>query len=221
MTISEILEKQELRLFSGEDYKFINRSDIVVLDMTKHINCDNPSLEKCLQNLISEINDFYDEMIEKKFTKNIVVFVRSHSYKFSNVIIKKKGIWGITDLSWINKNYKKTDNFEQADDAGRYYFGITEIKPRDLFNALNYSRLTRRMIILFTDEVDINNSHQYFSHSITDIKNSEINWTEAIDKLCINNNIVLKVDGAFDDKYVSISLFMKKELLHKLILSTE
>ncbi len=49
-----------------------------------------------------------------------------------------------------------------------------------------------------------------------DKRNNEINWTEAINALCINNNIVLKADGAFDDKYVSISLFMKKELLSKL-----
>jgi hypothetical protein len=216
MTTSKRLAEYGLRLCASDDYQFINRSDIAVLDIIKSITSDDVSLENCLQNLVVKINDFYDEMLKKNLTKNIIVFARSQSYKSSNVIIRKKGIWGIADLSWLNKDYQRTDDLEQSDNIGTYYFGITKIKKNDLFNALNYSRLSRRMLVLFTDQIGIDNSLQSLSHSIINIRNSEINWSEAINTLCINNNIILKVDGAFDDRQVSVSLFMAKDLLNKL-----
>ena len=205
-----------MKLYNGNEYKFINRSDIAIIEMVKYIDCDNTALEDCLKILTNNIVKFFEQIYNLNQSKRIILFIRTQSFQFLNAINKKKGVWGITGLTWFNNSYRKTVSFEQKDSTGVYNYGIAEITIEDLFYVLNYSRLSKRVIILFTDQLNINNSLQYFTNEIIDNKEGIINWKEAINKLCFNNNIILKVDGEFDDINVCVSFFMKKELQYKL-----
>jgi hypothetical protein len=201
---------------TGAEYKFVRNPNIGVLGMTHRRAINGNSIENCLQVITGNISELFEHLTKLNLSKRIIFFVRTQSFQDPNVLTRRKRLWGSSDFSWILNNYKKTKDSEKTDNTGKYYIGFAEIQSENLFEALNYSRLSSRAVVIFTNDIEADDSLLEFTDKMIDSKREMMNWSEVIDFFCLRNNIILKVFGGFDDREVSVDFFMDKTLLDKI-----
>ena len=187
---------------SGNDYVFVGDENINVMDVTVKINENYKSLESCTVQCVNEVlNAFNFYFPSRKL--NLYLVGRSSSIPKMNVIQRRKGILLNPCFSSLSK---KVDYASFRDIRGEYFLGMTRIDEEDynlVFERVRKNGHNSFLFFSFEDEC---------AHNQSFIKFFQVNWYDIIKYFCYNDKIPLKIDGNFDDREVSVSLFYFSDL---------
>jgi hypothetical protein len=206
---------------SPHEFVFIKRNDIAVLEISVEFNRNSKTLEDCLFVAGAELVRIYNHLNILKLLDSIIFFVRTPSCYMPNVIDRRKGLWGHSELDWVPAECEKSDSIVRSDKNGKYYCGAAKLNTTNItnitniFEALNHSRNSASSVLLFSSNIDaISMSQDQNFDMIFGNEYNSIDWEKTIAFFCTDNNIIAKVHGQFDDHELFVDLFMSDKLRH-------
>ena len=144
-------------------------------------------------------------------TGHVYLWVKTDSFMNPSKLKRKKSIWNYSQLSWLVKD--QCILFSHNDKDGEFYTSIAKLNNTQICEGLNFTRTNNNSFLFITNNNDFIDIDSYLSINSLDFERI-VNYFYCKDALLI------RTIGNFDDRYLCVDFFGKKEFLNNLFQDT-
>lgn len=140
---------------------------------------------------------------------NMYFWLKSDIYKKPSRLKQMKSIWNNSKLTWLSKNQCILFKHNNGDEE--FYSAISALYDSQINMVLNFSRANEESFIFFANNIKDSyiDFDSYLSSNYYDVE-------KVVSFFYDKNVIFIRPTGNFDDKYLSIDFYGRKEVLSSL-----
>jgi hypothetical protein len=214
MTISTKIEVATSAKANG--FRYVRSEDIAVISVLAERDAPGTPLKTVLQKCVVRFEAFFVRWLGVLSHDRVFLFAATAPWDQHNAVSRRRGIWGTEHLGWLPTDAPRSPSVEIISEGGARFAGIVEIRNEDLFEAADFVRTNGGSFLFVSPRAGVEEERvRAMANKVFPKGEAVVEWGNAIELLGEGEDICIRVGGGFDDRQVSIDVFLSAELLRR------
>lgn len=215
MTISTKIEVASSAKADG--FKYVRSESVAVVSVLAQRDDPGTPLRTVLQTCIARFEAFFLGWVRALSPDQILLFAATAFWDQHNALSRRRGIWGTEQLDWLPSDAQRSPSVEIVGDGGSRFAGVVETREPDLLHAADYVRTHGCSFLFVSPRCDLTDERvRALAMKVLPDGEAVVAWGNVVDLLEDGEDLCIRVGGGFDDREISIDIFLAAELLHRL-----